>query len=69
MSKAKVKYHLHNAKDFWNHAVTNANRNIEKARNRIKQLELAREVFKKNAKEDVPIPGSGAVDSDSATQN
>lgn len=69
MSKAKVNNNLHIAKDFWNHAVTDANKNIEKARNRIKQLELAREIFRKNAKENVPIPGSETVDSDSATQN
>ena len=69
MSKTPVKNNLHIPKDLWNQAVTDASKKIEASRNRTRQLELAREVFKKNAKENIPIPGSGAVDFDSATQN
>jgi hypothetical protein len=48
---------LHTSKDFWKQAVTDAGRKIAEAKHRIKQLERAREVFRKNAAENAPIPG------------
>jgi hypothetical protein len=71
MSTSQVKNNLHTPKDFWNEAVTDANRKIAKMRDRIKSLELAREVFRKNALEKVPIPGrvSAERQDESTTHN
>jgi hypothetical protein len=65
MSKASVKSILDTNKDFWNQAVSDATAKIVQAKQKIKELERAREVFKRNAAENVPIPGV----SDAATQN
>lgn len=69
MSKTKVNRNLHIHKDFWNQAVTDANAKIAKMRDRIKSLEIAREVFRKNAVENVPVPGSDEEPRQLATLN
>jgi hypothetical protein len=69
MSKTDVKDNLHKSKDFWNQAVADATQKIEDSRKFTKQLELAREVFRKNAAENVPIPGSRSAAFEAATHN
>ena len=69
MSKDKIKRYLHINKDFWNQAVTDTNAKIAKMRDRIKSLEIAREIFRKNAEGNVPVPGSEEEPRQSATPN
>lgn len=49
---------LDTSKDLLNQAVRDATRKIAEAKHRIKELERAREVFRKNARERVAVPGS-----------
>lgn len=58
MSKDSASVKLDIPKDFWKQAVTDASRKISEAKLRIKELERAREVFRRNAANNVPIPGS-----------
>lgn len=69
MSKHEVNDNLYKVKDFWNQAVADTTRKIEDSRKVTRQLELAREVFRKNAAENVPIPGSLSAAFESATRN
>ncbi len=57
MSKEQSIITLHKRKDFWKQAVTDSNHKITEAKRRIKELERAREVFRRNAAEGAPIPG------------
>jgi hypothetical protein len=58
MCKVPSIVNLHTRKDFWNQCVNDASKKIAKAKQRVKQLERAREQFRKNASEGVDIPGS-----------
>jgi hypothetical protein len=59
MSKHNASSLLYTRKDFWKQCVTDASAKIAEAKRRIKELERAREVFRKNAAEGTEIPGGG----------
>jgi len=68
MSKHKAIHILDISKDFLKQCVTDATLKIAKAKTRIKELELARELFKQNALKGAEMPGElseGVVQSDS----
>lgn len=57
MSKDKATDILDIRKDFLKQCFTDATLKIAKAKKRIKELELARELFRKNALEGAEMPG------------
>ena len=61
MSNDRSSTTLHHSKDFWNECVTDARTKIAKAKQKIKNLEMAIEIFQKNAKQNVPVPGELAA--------
>jgi hypothetical protein len=57
MSKTESTAILDTRKDFWKQLVNDASRKIAEGKRRIKEIERAREVFRKNAAEGIEIPG------------
>lgn len=64
MCNSLVNSTLHIRKDFWKQCVRDASRKIAEAKLKIKNLERARETFRKNAAEGTEIPGEGVSPSD-----
>ncbi len=56
-------------KRFWNQVVRDAERKLDRAQRKVKQLQESLDVFRKNAAERVPIPGELSSKESEATQH
>jgi hypothetical protein len=70
MSKLESSTILDTRKDFWKQLFNDASRKIAEGKRRIKEIERAREVFRKNAAEGADIPGeaSSAIQEQTVTR-
>lgn len=57
IASTKFRQSKNTPKRFWNHVVRDAERKLDRAERKAKQLQEALKVFRKNAAERAPIPG------------